>query len=279
MCWIQIDVFRYRTCHSIVSRTWFCSCITYQDRSVIVNVPWSQTRLKRGLKPCPWCEIGAKQCETHCGSKLLPWYNLTHLTLFWSPEDLGSRGGKNHRPTWPLKSAGLEVPDTSSQFGGAPEPINFGSTGRKPGGPATQLNATWWGNDLRDDDDDDAGWWWWWWRKDMVRVVKRLVRWWKNGYTHRTQPPQPTSVGLSADVSTAAQGVLSFSTMKFMRFPWEKYRCSAWSPFDFEMAMRAIAVPHCCAQLAPPTPRSCIWRGAPGNCGRVLPSDRRFQQR
>ena len=157
MCWIQIDVFRYHTCHSIVSRTWFCSCITYQDRSVIVNVPWSQTRLKRGLKPCPWCEIGAKQCETHCGSKLLPWYNLTHLTLFWSPEDLGSRGGKNHRPTWPLKSAGLEVPDTSSQFGGAPEPINFGSTGRKPGGPATQLNATWWGNDLRDDDDDDAG--------------------------------------------------------------------------------------------------------------------------
>ena len=47
------------------------------------------------------------------------------------------------------------MPDTSSQFGGAPEPINFGSTGRKPAGPATQLNATWWGDDLRDDDDDD----------------------------------------------------------------------------------------------------------------------------
>eukprot|EP00435_Cladocopium_sp_Y103_P016764 s1248_g4.t1 len=27
----------------------------------------------------------------------------------------------------------VNVPDTSSQFGGAPEPINFGSTGRKPG--------------------------------------------------------------------------------------------------------------------------------------------------
>lgn len=31
------------------------------------------------------------------------------------------------------RSVIVNVPDTSSQFGGAPEPINFGSTGRKPG--------------------------------------------------------------------------------------------------------------------------------------------------
>ena len=33
MCWIQIDFFRYHTCY-LISRTWFCSCITRTGESL-----------------------------------------------------------------------------------------------------------------------------------------------------------------------------------------------------------------------------------------------------